>query len=677
MSEPTPTTTSSPQTYPSACPLDCPDLCSLEVTVDAGRVIRVDGGFRSPITEGFICGKVRKIAGHLYGDHRVRTPLIRDGDKRGGRFRAATWAEALDLVVARLGAIAARSGGEAILPYHYGGSNGWLTEGGLATRFFRRIGASTLARTLCAAATRAAQVGMYGPMPGVALEDYEHARLIVLWGVNPSATGIHLVPVIERARDAGAKLIVVDPRTTPLARRADLHLAPRPGTDLPVALAILDALFRRDLADGAFLSGHCAEADELRRRAARWPIDAAAREAGVAAESIERFVELYASISPAVIRCGWGLERNRNGGSAVAAVLALPAVAGKHGVRGGGLTMSQGDAGWGVDPEAAIAEPPPPTRVVNMSQLGTALRELRDPRIEALFVYNCNPVATAPNQIAIRDGLLCDDLFVVVHEQVMTDTARLADVVLPATAFLEHRDVRRGYGALRLYDAPAVAAAPGEAWSNTRLFGELLGRMSLVRPGDPMTDDELVDAIFARGAGPALQAQLARDGVATLPAGARPVPFVDVGPGTPDGRVHLVPAELDAEAPGGLYTYKPDPGTAAYPLALISPALATQISSSFGQLRRAEIQVELAPSDAAARGIRDGDEVRVWNELGEVRCAAKVSADLRPGVALLPKGMWSHHTRNGNTANAVIPETLADLGGQAAYNDARVEIARV
>jgi anaerobic selenocysteine-containing dehydrogenase len=661
----------------SACPLDCPDLCSLEVTVEDGRVTRVDGGRRSPITDGFICGKVRHIPQHLYGPDRVLTPLVREGRKGEGGFRAASWEEALDLVVARLRGIVARSGGAAVLPYHYGGSNGWLTEGALASRFFRRLGSSNLARTLCGVATEAASRGMVGKMPGVAIEDYVHARLVVLWGVNPSATGIHLVPILERARESGAAVVVVDPRRTPLARRADLHLPLRPGTDLPLALSIIDALFARGLADRAFLAAHCAEVDELRRRAARWPIAAAARESGVAAADIERFVELWAHASPAVIRCGWGTERNRNGGSAVCAVLALPAVAGKHGVRGGGSTMSNGDVAWMVGREAAIAAPLPPTRLINMSQIGSALRETSDPRIEALFVYNCNPAATAPNQVAIREGLARDDLFVVVHDQVMTDTARQADVVLPATSFLEHRDVRRGYGAMRLYDSPAVAAAPGQARSNNQLFGELLRRMDLSRPGDPTSDEELVDTIFAsHPAGAGLREQMAREGAASPPGGDRPVPFVDVFPTTPDRKVHLVPAELDAQAEGGLYSYKPDPGSEEFPLALISPALATQISSTFGQLRRKEFALEIAPDDAAARGISDGDEVRVWNRLGEVRCVAKLSADLRAGVVFLPKGMWSHHTRNGSTANALVPETLADLGGQAAYNDARVQVAR-
>jgi anaerobic selenocysteine-containing dehydrogenase len=666
------------ETRSSACPLDCPDLCGLTVTVDQGRVVEVNGDRRGPVTDGFICGKVRKIADHMYGEDRLTAPLWRTGPKGSGRWSPVTWDDALDRIAGRIAEIRARAGGEAILPYNYGGSNGWLTEGALASRLFRRLGASNLERTLCATATTAATRGLYGVMPGVALEDYAHARLIVLWGVNPSATSIHLVPVIERAREAGAKLVVVDPRATPLARRADLHLALRPGTDLPVALAVIGALFARGGADRGFLAAHAAGVDELAARAARWSVGDAAREAGIDAALLDRFIELYAEARPAVIRCGWGVERNRNGGSAVAAVLALPAVAGKFGVRGGGYTMSNGDARWTMSADTAIGEPAPPTRSINMSEIGRVLRTVQGPRIECLFVYNCNPVATAPDQRTVIEELSRDDLFVVVHDQVMTDTAQLADVVLPATTFLEHREVRRGYGTMRLFDSRPVVPPVGQARSNNQLFGALLDRLGLTRPGDLVSEDAMVDATFAASPhGAALRAQLASDGVAVPPLGPSPVAFVDAFPGTPDGRIQLVPEALDREAPHGLYTYQPDPGTDDYPLALISPALATQISSTFGQLRKAPAQLELSPHDAAARGIRSGDRVRIWNRCGEVHCVAKVAPEVRAGVCVLPKGLWRRHTANGYTANALIPPGFADLAGQAAFNDARVQVARL
>ena len=660
----------------SACPLDCPDLCGLTVTVEGGKVTQIDGDRRGPLTDGFICGKVRKFTDHMYGDHRIAQPLVRTGAKGSGEFRPASWDEALDLVAARLAAIKARSGGEAVLPYHYGGSNGWLTEGALATRFFRRFGASNLDRTFCAAATSAAVQGLYGVMPGVALEDHEHAKLIVIWGNNPSATGIHLVPVIEKARDAGAKLVVVDPRRTPLARRADLHLAIRPGSDLPVALAIIHALFERGHADRAFLDAHANNAAELAKRASAWSLAGAAAEAGIAEADLAAFVELYAASSPAVIRTGWGMERNRNGGSAIAAVLAIPAVAGKFGVRGGGYTMQNSDARWGVSSELGIAEPKPATRSVNMSQISTALRELRDPPIECLFVYNCNPVATAPDQHALVRELAKDDLFVVVHEQVMTDTVAYADVVFPATTFLEHRDLRRGYGTMRMFDSKPVVAPLGEARTNNQLFGALMERLGLVREGDAITEDAIIEQVFSSTPeGGALKQQLADHGVAIPSSGARPLPFVDVFPGKPDHKVDLVPEHLD-RACGGLYTYRPDPKTAEFPLALISPALATQISSYFGQLRTAPATLAMSRSDAAERGISDGDPIRIWNTWGEVHCTAKIDSDQREGVCVLPKGLWRKHTANGFTSNALIPPHVADLGGQAAFNDARVQVAK-
>jgi anaerobic selenocysteine-containing dehydrogenase len=665
---------------PSACPLDCPDMCGLDVSVRAedGRVVEVAGDTRGPITAGFICGKVRKFAEHMYGDDRVKRPLVRAGARGSGQWREVSWDEALGLVADRIATIRARAGAEAILPYHYGGSNGWLTDGALASRFFRRLGSTQLLKTYCAAANTAASRGLYGVMPGVALEDFEHAKLIILWGVNPSATGIHLVPIIERAREHGAKLVVVDPRRTPLARRAELHLAVRPGTDLPVALAMIHALFARGHADREFLAKHATGVEELAIRAARWSITDAAAEAGVDARQLDKLVEIYARSSPAVIRVGWGLERNRNGGSATAAVMALPAIAGKFGVRAGGVTMSNGDARWTVGPETAIEEPPQATRTVNMAELGRALATLTDPRIELVFVYNCNPVVTAPDQAAVLRELTRDDRFVVVHEQVMTDTARIADVVLPATTFLEHRDVQRGYGTMRMFDSAAVAKPVGEARSNNELFGALLRQLDLVRPGDAMTDEALVAKTFAASPhGDEMRTELQFKGVAFPPLdGPRPLLFVDVFPDTPDRKIHLVPPELDREA-GGLYTYRADPATTEFPLALISPALATQISSMFGQLRTAPGALEMSPADATARGISDGDRVRIWNAQGEVHCRARISPDVRAGVCVMPKGLWRKHTENGFTSNVLIPPAFADLGGQAVFNDARVDVEKL
>jgi anaerobic selenocysteine-containing dehydrogenase len=667
----------STEILPTVCPLDCPDTCSLEVTVTGGKVVKLDGTDVNPLTEGYICSKVRRFPRHLYGDERLRYPAVRRGDKGSGveGFERVSWDEALDLLAQRLRATRDQDGGEAILPVSYGGSNGYLTQDTTDARLFRRLGASRLARTVCAAPTGAAATGLYGKMPGVAFEDFPHARLIVVWGANPSASGIHLVPIIRRAQAQGAKLVVVDPRRTPLAKKADLHLAPRPGTDLPVALSLIHWLFESGRADLDFLAAHATGAEELRRRAAPWTFERAAEVAGVDAADIEALGRLYAESDPAVVRCGWGPERNRNGGSAIAAILALPAVAGKFGRRGGGYTLSNSGA-WKLSPAKLSGAGEPATRIVNMNRVGDVLLGA-EPPVKLLFVYNANPLMTLPEQEKVRAGLTREDLFTVVFEQVWTDTARYADLVLPATTFLEHRELRRGYGATILAEGSPVIEPVAEARPNYRVFADLCHRLGLSREGEPETPEELIAGLLAQsGRAEELRAALDESGVADPDVGRAPVQFVDHFPATADRKIHLVPEALDREAPGGLYTYRPDPATARAPLALISPATGRTVSSTFGQLVKRQVPLELHPDDAAARGLASGDEVRVWNASGEVRCLLSVSHDLRPGVAMLPKGLWSHNTLSGNTANALAPDTLTDVAGGACFNDARVEVER-
>jgi anaerobic selenocysteine-containing dehydrogenase len=667
------------QVLPSACPLDCPDACSLEVQVEDGRVVKVDGTRLNPITDGYICAKVRRIPEHLYGPDRLLYPARRI-DRKGGRkgdgsFERISWDEALDLIAQRMREAKERCGGESVVPLSYGGSNGLLTQDTTDARLFYRFGASRLSRAVCAAPSGRAATGLYGKMAGVVPQDFVCSRLIVLWGVNPSASGIHFVPLIQEAQRRGARLVVVDPRRTPLAKKADLYFAPRPGGDLPMALSIIRWLFEEGRADLDFLAAHTTGWEELRRRASDWTFERAADASGVPATDLETFARLYADTSPAVIRSGWGYERNRNGGSAVAAVLSLPAVAGKFGVRGGGYLMSNSGVWTRLDRAAAAGAAEPATRTINMNRLGEVLLERNDPPVEVLFVYNCNPLMTMPNQEKVRRGLEREDLFTVVFDQVWTDTARYADVVLPATTFLEHEELSRGYGALVMQRALPVAVPAGEARSNPEVFAALCHRLDLARPGgEPETAAELTDVILRRS--DRCQDELEKDGIAFSDFGPAPVQFVDVFPNTPDRKAHLVPEALDREAPHGLYAFRPDPATDRYPLALISPATNRTISSTFGQLYREQVPLEIHPADAAARGIAAGDPVRVWNDLGEVRTTARLSADLRPGVVLLPKGLWSRHTQNGTTSNALSPDTYADLGEGACFNDARVEVEK-
>jgi anaerobic selenocysteine-containing dehydrogenase len=658
-------------TVATACPLDCPDSCSLDVTIEKGQIVEIDGSATNPVTDGYICAKVRRFAERVYAPERLMSPMARKGPRGSGTFERVTWDEALDRVAAEMRSARDRWGGEAILPFSYGGSNGLLTQDTNDAELWRRFGTSRLARTVCAAPTTAAATAMYGKMGGVAYQDYEHANLIVVWGANPSASGIHLVPYIRAAQRRGAKLVVIDPRSTPLARSADMHVQPRPGTDLPIALALHRHIFENGFADTAFLAANARGADQLRDRAREWTFDRAAAEAQVPAAQIEALADLYVRQSPSVIRCGWGLERNRNGGNAALAILALPAVAGKFGVRGGGYTMSN-SAAYGLRAAQWIDTPEPSTRNVNMNHLGRALTEYDAPPVKVLFVYNCNPLVTMPDQTRVLRGLEREDLFTVVFDQVMTDTALYADVLLPATTFLEQYDVARGYGAYSVQLVRPVIQPVGEARPNPEVFADLARRLNIGTEGEEAETEaetllRLASRLPAAIGGPLMEA-----GSAPPPHGGMPIQFVSLMPATPDAKINLFPTEI-AEA-DRLYRYQPDPATAEYPLALISPATAKTISSTLGEIRTRPASLDLHPDDAAERGIIEGDTVSVFNERGSVECIAAISHHLPRGTVCLPKGLWRRSTLNGLTANALAPDTLTDLGAGACFNDARVEV---
>ncbi|MFN7977726.1 MAG: molybdopterin-dependent oxidoreductase [Vicinamibacterales bacterium] len=661
-------------TVQTACALDCPDACSLQVTVRGGRITEIDGSQENPVTAGYICAKVRHFDRRVYGEDRLHFPAVRVGAKGEGRFRRVSWDDALDRIAGELTRIRDAHGGEAILPLSYGGSNGLLTQDANDAAFFRRLGALRLARTVCAAPTGAANMGLYGKMPGVVYQDYPEAKLIIVWGANPSASGIHLMPYLKDARSRGATLVVVDPRATTVARQADVHLMLRPGTDVPVALAIHRHLFESGAADRAFLDAHTTGWEALRDRALPWTFERAAEVSGLKAEDIERVARLYAASSPAVVKCGWGLERNRNGGSAAAAVMALPAVGGKFGVRAGGYSMSN-SASWGIT-RGWVTDDEPGTRVVNMNKIGRELTEPEGAPIRGLFVYNCNPAVTLPDQHRVLAGLAREDLFTVVFDQVLSDTAVYADVVLPSTTFLEHYDTAKSYGAITMHLARPVIEPVAESRPNADVFGELLARTGLARDDDALGELDQMLGVLAHLPGESGR-ELGARGVATPPWEGRPIQFVDVFPNTPDRRVALCPPDLDREAPLGLYGFQPDPATEAYPLALISPATERTISSTLGELLPLPVRLEMHPDDATPRGIADGDEVRVGNALGSFECPVKLTGLVRAGTVMFPKGAWRRHTANGFTSNALVSDALTDIGGGACFNDARVEVTRV
>lgn len=730
------------RTTRTTCPMDCPDTCAIEVDVAPGvgggpeRVLALRGVAEHPTTAGFLCAKVARFGRRLDHAERLLTPMRRVGGKGEGRFAPISWDEAIAEVAGRLREVADEHGGEAILPFHYGGSNGILAEDSLDDLLFARLGASRLAKTICAAPTTAVARAMSGRMPGVAHEDFVHARAIVLWGANPKVTSIHLVPFLREAKRRGAFLATVDPERHFSDDEIDLHLPVRPGTDLPLALAIARRWQETGRLDRAFLERWTTGAETLLARAAEWTLERAAAETGVSAADIARLADVWADASPAVVRVGWGLERNKNGGQSVAAVLALPALAGKYGVRGGGHTMSngawnktdlaqvRGDLGWDtrrvnmtrlgawLDPAAAGGGDGSSGDERSASGNGTAAGDVSHgatgpgsangasaggaggdgtsgggadpvpgdpsfpphPPIAALFVYNANPVATVPDQAAVLRGLARPDLFTVVFDQVMTDTARWADVVLPATTFLEQWEVKPSYGSYGVGGIRPAVAPRGEARSNWDVFAALGRALGFTDPAFGRSSEEAVARVAAASTagGEAVPAATLLAGGWQRPAAERlPVQLVDVFPATPDCKIRLAPPELGPDP----YRHLP-PGEGSHPLTLISPADGRRINSSLGEIAPRPLAVTLSPTDAEARGIAAGDRVRVWNDLGEVICRARVSARLRPGVARMPKGSWRRDSENGGAAVTLSPATVGFAGG-ACFNDSRVEVSRL
>ncbi len=699
-------------TLTTHCPLDCPDTCALDIEVSDGQVTKVGPAEGNPVTQGYICSKVAGFDGRQNHTQRILHPAKRIGAKSSkeggsGGFERISWDEALDEISDRFKRLIAEKGGESILPLHYGGSNGIITEDFLDELFFARLGASRLDKNICAVPATLIATGMYGKMPGVAFEDYVHAKLIVIWGANPKRSNIHLVPYLREARKRGAKVVVIDPRRNFSHQEIDLHFPVLPGQDLPLALALIGHWNERGLLNQEFLDQHADGLEPLLAAAANWSLEKAAEVSGVELETIQTFADLYAEAEPAVTRCGWGVERNRNGARAIAAILAMPALMGKFGVRGGGYTMSNNGA-MRFDFSQVFGSLDWTTREINMTRLAHELETRSDPRIEAMLVYNANPAVTVPHQAQLLEQLQREDLFTVVHDQVWTDTAMLADIVLPATTFLEHHDLRVGYGAYHVGEVRPVVEAVGEARSNVWLFGQLGQRMGFSDPAFGWSEEELaqrarqalapIDAAteVAVGNG-AVPNRAVPSG--TVPSGSvpnetvpeadiqsrkarawavrfegknqetdNPIPFVNSMPLTADGKVHLTP-EVLGEQPFHWQAPKAD-----FPLALITPAGGKRINSTLGELVEQPLTVTLNPKDAADRSISSGDRVEVFNQLARIRCRAEISEQIRPNVVSMPKGVWRKNSEDGLTPTALCPDHVQDVGDAACFNDARVEI---
>jgi anaerobic selenocysteine-containing dehydrogenase len=678
-----------------ACPHDCPDTCGIVTEVENGRILKLYANPRHPLTQGWLCAKVRPYLNHVYHPDRLRYPLRRVGAKGSGQWRRISWEEALAEIGERWRGIIAEYGAAAILPYSFSGTLGLVQMGVVNGRFWNRLGASRLERSICGAAAAFAVNMTLGVRHTQRYQDAAHSQLVIIWGHNPVSTAPHFMPHLKKAQRNGAQLVVIDPRQTRTAKGADWHLAPKPATDGALALGLAQVIVSENRHDEAWLAAHTVGWPELKAQLAAYPPTRVAQLTGLAADDVVKLARLYATTRPGLIKIADGLQRHKNGGQTVRAILTLPALTGQYGVPGGGLAYSaSGYLSWDREAVKKTAVCPPPPRSVNMNRLGAALLgEAADPPIQSLFVYGSNPAAIAPNAGLVAQGLRRDDLFTVVHELFMTDTADLADIVLPATSQLEQTDLHKPYGHTVLaYNAQAIPPL-GESKSNWDVMRLLAAEMGFAEPWLQQEADEVIAEVLAATAvhNPALQgvtlARLKQEGFVEL-AVSPDVPFADGRFPTPSGKVELFSqtmAEMDLPPlPGFIPALDEQPDDPNFPperaLTLISSAAHHFVTSSFANQpnllkREGEPFIEIHPDDASGRGIVDGEQVVVANGRGWCELKAVVTDAVRPGVVVSPKGRW-RKLGNGRTVNWTTPDALGDMAGQSTFHTNRVWVRK-
>jgi len=669
------------------CHHDCPDSCGWVATVEDGTAVKLRGNPAHPYSQGELCPKVNRFLDRVYSPDRLLRPLIRTGPKGQGQFESVSWEVALDRVASRVGAITAEWGGEAVLPWWDAGTQGLIQMSSLDRRFFGRIGATRLVGSLCGATAGAGTAATNGT--GLASDpmSVRFSKLIVLWATNTRLTNRHLWPFIEEARNGGARVVVIDSMRTATAQAADWFVQPLPGTDIALMLAMMHALVRDDLIDHEYVQAHTVGFEALVGRVAGWSPERAASVCGVSAVDIERLAQDYGSVRPAMIRTLIGAEHHENGAMFYRTLACLPALTGSWKDRGGGLAHSVGP--WvdrNIDDSVFDWAEPVPRRNINMNHLGRALTDPDlDPPVKALFVWNGNPAVTVPNAAAIRRGLEREDLFTVVSEQFMTDTARYADVVFPATTQLEQVDLVPSWGHLYLgWNEPAIDPL-GEAVPNTELWRRLAAAMGFDEP-ELFEDDESLIASALKGVD---IKRLRDDGYVRLDVPDDVRPYAQGGFGTSSGNVELFSESLAALGHDPLPDFVPPRESAAgnpdlavrYPLALLTPKHHMRfLNTSYSHLpKHGPVEggpfVEIDPADAEARSISEDDLVDVWNDRARLRLPARISDRLRPGVVAVPFGWWNEHYGGGENANSLTNDTLTDWGGGVAYSDTLVQVA--
>jgi len=676
----------------AACPHDCPDTCAMHVTVEqrgAQRIaVRVAGDPNHPPTGGTLCAKVSRYLERTYHPERVLQPLRRIGKKGSGQFEPVSWERAIDEIARRLGAIAARDP-QGILPYSYAGTMGEVQGESMSQRFFNRLGASRLDRTICASAGSTALQYTLGISAGTDMEQFQNSRQIIFWGANAVASNLHLWSRAQEAKRRGAKLIAIDPYRSLTAERCHEHIAPLPGTDAALAFGIMHVLIREGWLDRDYVERYTLGFDALAERALGFDPERVARICGIGAGVIERLAHDYWHVRPTAIRLNYGMQRARGGGNAVRAIACLPALAGHWRDPAGGLLLSSSgnfsanDAALG-HPELLAGRTP---RTINMSAIGEALLEARPP-IEALVVYNSNPVAVAPQSAQVAQGFARDDLFTVVLEHFRTDTADYADFILPATTQLEHLDVHSSYGHLYLVANNPAIAPLGESLPNTEIFRRLARAMRFTEPCFGDTDEQIAASAYTScGAAPYDWPKLQREGWQRLDLPPVYAPFAQGNFRTPSGRCEFSSPRLAQQGLDPLPDYVPpyenrdsSPELAArFPLAMISPPARNFLNSSFVNVQslrdtEGEPWLEINAQDAAARGISDGSAVEVYNDRGSLVLRARVGERARSGLVVALSIWWKKLAPDGRNANELTSQRLTDLGRAATFYDCLVEV---
>ncbi|BAO87433.1 molybdopterin-containing oxidoreductase family protein [Caballeronia cordobensis] len=683
----------------AVCPHDCPDTCAMRVTVKDGKAVKISGDPDHPPTQGVLCTKVTRYAERTHHKDRLLTPLRRVGKKGEGRFEAIGWDEALQLAAERLDAVARRAP-EAIVPYSYAGTMGLVQGESIAARFFNVLGASRLERTICAAAGAAGLRYTYGASIGMHSEFYEESELILIWGSNPIASSLHFWTRAQEAKRRGAKLIAIDPYRSLTAEKCHQHIALRPGTDSALALGMIEVLIRENLIDHDYVRAHTVGFDELAARAAQYPPARAAQICGIEESVIVELARAFGTTKKAAIRLNYGMQRVRGGGNAVRAIACLPSLTGAWRERAGGLLLSS--SGWApIDgsalerPDLLPGGPSKMPRAINMNAIGDALLHPGDetfgPKIEALIVYNSNPVAVAPDSAKVAAGFAREDLFTIVLEHFQTDTADYADLIFPATTQLEHLDVHKSYGHTHVMaNLPAIEPV-GEARPNTDIFRGLARAMRLNEPALFETDEQIASQAF-RWDDSTLQGQSWETLKASgwLKLDIADAPLADGAFRTPSGKCEFYSERLAREGLDPLPDYLPpyesadgSPVLAArYPLAMISPPARNFLNSSFvniESLRAAEREprLDIHPDDAEVRGISDGALVRIFNDRGSMQARARLTPRAREGVVVGLSIWWKKLSPDGCNANQVTSQALTDLGRSATFYDCLVEVERM